>query len=209
LDKEKKILNLCLTSDFKISNIKIAQTAHDGKAKYKNEPGRESMLKKLVAICTAVLVLFSAISVSANPNNSTNKDLVETAVEAGQFTILTKALEAAGLTNILKEKGKFTIFAPTDEAFGKLPSGTLENLLKPENKEKLKSILLYHVVKTNLSAKRIGKLDGRQLVTAQGSLLKVNSQNGVKINDSNVVKADVKAVNGVIHVIDTVLIPTN
>ena len=154
---------------------------------------------------TAFIVLFSALSVLAKPK----KDIVDTAVDAGQFTILAKALEAAGLVDVLKAKGKFTVFAPTDEAFRNLPEGTLEMLLKPENKEKLKAILLFHVVKTNLSAKKIGKLNGRQLVTAQGGLLKVDTSNGVKINGANVTKTDVEAENGVIHIIDTVLIPSN
>jgi uncharacterized surface protein with fasciclin (FAS1) repeats len=162
-------------------------------------------MKTILSIFTAVIVLFSAFSVSANPK--TNKDIVETAVEAGQFTILAKALEAAGLVDALKGKGKYTVFAPTDEAFKKLPEGTLEMLLKPENKEKLKAILLYHVVDAKLSAKKVGKLDGRRLVTLQGGLLEIGADNGVKINNSNVVKADVNAQNGVIHVIDTVLIP--
>lgn len=165
-------------------------------------------MKKILAIFTSAVVLFSTLSVLANPIKvESKKDIVETAVEAGQFTILAKALEAAGLIDALKAKGKFTVFAPTDEAFRKLPAGTIENLLKPENKEKLKAILLYHVVNTNLSAKKIGKLNGRQLVTLQGGLLKIDMANGVRINDSNVVKADVKADNGTIHAIDTVLIP--
>jgi uncharacterized surface protein with fasciclin (FAS1) repeats len=165
-------------------------------------------MKKVLAIFTSVVVLFSTFSILANPIEvETKKDIVETAVEAGQFTILAKALEAAGLVEALKGKGKFTVFAPTDEAFQKLPAGTLENLLKPENKEKLKAILLYHVVNKKLSAKKVGKLNGRQLVTLQGGLLKIDTANGVKINDSNVVKADVEAENGTIHVIDTVLIP--
>ncbi len=162
-------------------------------------------MKKLLIGFTAFIVLFSALSVSAKPK----KDIVETAVDAGQFTILAKALEAAGLVDILKAKGKFTVFAPTDEAFRNLPEGTLEMLLKPENKEKLKAILLFHVVKANLSAKKIGKLNGRQLVTAQGSLLKIDTSNGVKINGANVTKSDVEAENGTIHIIDTVLIPSN
>jgi uncharacterized surface protein with fasciclin (FAS1) repeats len=165
-------------------------------------------MKKVLSLFTATIILFSAFSILANPvAPKNNKDIVETAVETGQFTILAKALEAAGLVDALKAKGKFTVFAPTDEAFQKLPAGTLENLLKPENKEKLKAILLYHVVKTNLSAKKVGKLNGRQVVTLQGGLLKIDTTNGVKINSSNVVKADVGAENGVIHVIDTVLIP--
>jgi uncharacterized surface protein with fasciclin (FAS1) repeats len=163
------------------------------------------IMRRLLVGFTAFIVLFSALSVTAKPK----KDIVETAVEAGQFTILAKALEAAGLTDVLKAKGKYTVFAPTDEAFRKLSAETLEMLLKPENKEKLKAILLYHVVKTNLSAKKIGKLSGRQIVTAQGGLLKIETADGVKINGANVVKADVEAENGVIHAIDTVLIPSN
>lgn len=173
-----------------------------------NEQGKVILMKKVLAIFTSVVILFSTFAVSANSVvEKKEKDIVETAVEAGQFTILAKALEAAGLVEALKGKGKFTVFAPTDEAFNKLPAGTIENLLKPENKEKLKAILLYHVVNTNLSAKKVGKLDGRQLVTLQGGLLKIDTASGVKINNSNVVKADVKAENGTIHVIDTVLIP--
>lgn len=165
-------------------------------------------MKKILAIFTSAVVLFSTMSVLANPVNvKSNKDIVETAVEDGQFTILAKALEAAGLIDALKAKGKFTVFAPTDEAFRKLPAGTIENLLKPENKEKLKAILLYHVVNTNLSAKKIGKLNGRQLVTLQGGLLRIDTAIGVKINESIVVKADVEAENGTIHAIDTVLLP--
>ncbi len=163
-------------------------------------------MKNILAIFIAVIVLFSTFSVSANTNSNT-KDIVETAVEAGQFTILAKALEAAGLVEALKSKGKFTVFAPTDEAFKKLPEGTLEMLLKPENKEKLKAILLYHVVDAKLSAKKVVKLNGRKLVTLQGGLLNIDSNTGVKINDSSVIKADVAAENGVIHAIDTVLIP--
>lgn len=155
-------------------------------------------MKKVLAVLTFVVV-FSSVSVLANPIKP-NKDIIETAAEAGQFTILAKALEVAGLVNALKEKGKFTVFAPTDEAFQKLPAVTLENLFKPENKEKLKAILFYHVVKTNLSAKKVNKLNGRQLVTLQGGLLKIDVANGVKINQSNVVKTDVLAKNGVIHV---------
>ncbi len=165
-------------------------------------------MNKILVILTAVMVLFSTLAISANPNKmKPNKDIIETAIEAGQFTILAKALEAAGLIDILKGKGKFTVFAPSDEAFGKLPAGMIENLLKPENKAKLKAILLYHVVNTNLSGKKVGKLNGRQLVTLEGGLLKIDTTNGVKINDSKVIKADVKAKNGIIHVIDTVLIP--
>jgi uncharacterized surface protein with fasciclin (FAS1) repeats len=169
------------------------------------------MINKIIFVLLTIIVFtgFNTSMTIANPTKAkeTTKDIVETAVDAGQFKILGKALEAAGLTDVLKAKGKYTVFAPTDEAFAKLPAGTLEMLLKPENKEKLKAILLYHVVNTNLSASKVTKLNGRKLVSLQGGLLEVNSTNGVKINSSSVVKADVKANNGVIHVIDTVLIP--
>lgn len=157
----------------------------------------------------AVAFLFSAVSVSAQDKkyDKSKKDIVDTAVAAGQFTILAKALEAAGLVEVLKGSDKYTVFAPTDEAFAKLPAGTLETLLKPENKEKLKAILLYHVVKGKFEAKDVVKLNGQDVTTVQGGAVKVDTTNGVKVNNSTVVKADVKASNGVIHVIDTVLIP--
>ncbi len=208
-----------MTKSFLVCNIKIAQTAqasflcnqvkNEQGAVYFIEQGKFIKMKKVLAIFTSVVVLFSTFSVLANPISvKPSKDIVETAVEAGQFTILAKALAAAGLIEALKGKGKFTVFAPTDDAFKKLPAGTLESLLLPENKEKLKAILLYHVVNTNLSAKKVGKLNGRKLVTLQGGLLKIDTAGGVKINGSNVVKADVQANNGTIHVIDTVLIPS-
>lgn len=165
-------------------------------------------LKGFIAVFAAAF-LFSAISVSAQDKKYDKKDIVDTAVAAGQFTILAKALQAAGLIEALKSNGKFTVFAPTDEAFAKLPAGTLETLLKPENKEKLKAILLYHVVNGKVMAKDVVKLDGKNVTTLQGGSVKVATTSGVKVNDSSVVKADVKASNGVIHVIDTVLIPTN
>ena len=166
-------------------------------------------MKKLTVFLATVLVLASTFSILAIPvlNTKNEKDIVETAIDNGQFTILTKALEAAGLTEILKKKGNFTVFAPTDAAFAKLPAGTLEMLLKPENKEKLKAILLYHVVNTKLTANKVIKLNGRSLVTLERGLLKIDTTNGVKVNDATVIKSDVKAENGVIHIIDTVLIP--
>ena len=134
-------------------------------------------------------------------------DIVDTAVGAGQFKTLAAALEAAGLIDALKGTGPFTVFAPTDEAFAKLPAGTVESLLRPENKEKLKSILLYHVVSGNVPASKVLKLNGRSVKTLQGSTIKVRTKHGVKVNDAKVITTDVKASNGVIHVIDTVLMP--
>ncbi len=162
---------------------------------------------KVIGFAAAAIFMFSAVSVSAQDAKMDKKDIVDTAVAAGQFTILAKALEAAGLVEALKGKGKFTVFAPTDDAFKKLPAGTLEMLLKPENKDKLKAILLYHVVDGKVAAKDVVKLNGQDVKTLQGGTVKVNTANGVVINSSTVVSADVWASNGVIHVIDTVLIP--
>ena len=134
-------------------------------------------------------------------------NIVETAVAAGQFKTLAAALEAAGLIDALTGEGPFTVFAPTDEAFAKLPAGTVETLLKPENKEKLKSILLYHVVSGNVTAKQVMKLNGRMVKTLEGGSIKVSTMQGVKVNDVSVTKTDIQASNGVIHVIDSVLLP--
>lgn len=107
----------------------------------------------------------------------------------------------------LKGDGPFTVFAPTDEAFAKLPAGAVESLLKPENKEKLKAVLLYHVVPGNVTAGQVTKLNGRSVKTLQGSSIKVKTSHGVQLDNAKVTQADIKASNGVIHVIDTVLMP--
>ena len=134
-------------------------------------------------------------------------DIVETAVSAGQFKTLAAALEAAGLIDALKGTGPFTVFAPTDEAFAKLPAGTVESLLRPENKEKLKAILLYHVVPGNVTADKVVKLNGRSLKTLQGNSMEVSTKHGVRVDNAKVTQTDVKTSNGVIHIIDTVLMP--
>lgn len=133
-------------------------------------------------------------------------DIVDTAMMDGQFTTLGKALEAAGLTETLKGKGPFTMFAPTDAAFAALPKGTLEDLLKPENREKLQQVLTYHVVPGKVMAKQVLTL--KEAKTVEGDSLKVMQDNGgVMVNNANVVKTDIKTKNGVIHIIDRVLIP--
>lgn len=132
-------------------------------------------------------------------------DIVDTAVNAGSFKTLATALKAAGLVETLKGKGPFTVFAPTDEAFAKLPAGTVETLLKPENKAKLASILTYHVVSGNVKADDVVNLKSAK--TVQGQTVAIDATDGVKINDAKVVKADIDCSNGVIHVIDTVLLP--
>ena len=167
--------------------------------------------KGFLAVLAAAFLFASAQSAAAQKMKDDKKmDIVETAVAAGQFNTLATALQAAGLIDALKDKtGKLTVFAPTDEAFARLPAGTLEMLLKPENKEKLKAILLYHVVSGKVAAKDVAKLNGQDVKTLQGGNIRVNTTSGVKVNDSKVVKADVTASNGIIHVIDTVLLPSN
>jgi len=137
------------------------------------------------------------------------KDIVDTAVGAGTFKTLAAALGAADLVTTLKGDGPFTVFAPTDDAFAKLPAGTVETLLKPENKEKLKEILLLHVVPGNVMAADVVKL--KEAKSAGGKTLKISTDGGVKVGTatglSNVVKTDIKTKNGVIHVIDAVILP--
>jgi len=133
-------------------------------------------------------------------------DIVDTAVKAGSFNTLVAAVKAAGLVDTLKGKGPFTVFAPTDAAFAKLPAGTLEMLLKPENKAKLVSILTYHVVP---GAVMSGDIAGKKIMvgTVQGSKIDVNATQGVMVDGAKVVTADVMASNGIIHVIDSVILP--
>ena len=131
------------------------------------------------------------------------KNIVETAVEAGTFTTLVAAVQAAGLVDVLSGEGPFTVFAPTDEAFAKLPAGTLEALLA--DKEKLAAILTYHVVSGAVMAKDVVGLTSVQ--TVQGSSLTIRTDDGVMIDEAKVITTDIMASNGVIHVIDTVLIP--
>ena len=133
-------------------------------------------------------------------------DIVDTAIKAGDFKTLVAALEAAGLVDTLKGAGPFTVFAPTDGAFAKLPAGTLDDLLKPENKDKLVAILTYHVVAGKVMAADVA---GKETMakSVEGSEIKVNGLNGVMVDDATVVTADIVADNGVIHVIDAVIMP--
>jgi len=136
----------------------------------------------------------------------TKIDIVDTAVKAGSFKTLAAALKAAGLVDTLKGKGPFTVFAPTDEAFAKLPAGTVETLLKPENKDKLVAILTYHVVSGKVMAADVKTMKAK---TVNGQSLDVVLRGGkVYVNKAQVVTADVVASNGVIHLIDTVLLPS-
>ena len=146
---------------------------------------------------------FMAANIFAAP---AEKDIVDTAVEAGSFKTLAAALKAADLIETLKGKGPFTVFAPTDEAFAKLPEGTVETLLKPENKEKLAAILTYHVVAGKVEAKDAVKLKSAKTVNVASFMIKV-SDAGVMVDKAKVVKTDIQCTNGVIHVIDAVILP--
>jgi uncharacterized surface protein with fasciclin (FAS1) repeats len=133
------------------------------------------------------------------------KDIVDTAVEAGSFTTLVAAVEAAGLVDTLKGDGPFTVFAPTDEAFAALPAGTVEDLLKPENLDQLTAILTYHVVPGKVMSTDL--TNNMMAPTVQGSDLTIMTEGGVTVNGANVTTADIETSNGVIHVIDAVIIP--
>ena len=161
------------------------------------------MLKKmLIGVLTAAVVGGVGVTVQARQQ----KDIVETAVAAGSFTTLAKALQAADLVGTLKGKGPFTVFAPTDAAFAKLPAGTLESLLKPENKAKLAKILTYHVVPGSVSSSQVAKMTSAKAVS--GDSITIKAENGsVTVNDAKVTSADIAASNGIIHVIDTVIMP--
>ena len=160
------------------------------------------MLKNRVLAGVMVLALaLLVMPVEANPEK---KDIVDTAVGAGSFNTLVTAVKAAGLVETLKGKGPFTVFAPTDEAFAKLPKATLDGLLA--DKQALTKVLLYHVVAGNVMAKDVVKLT--EAKTVQGSAAKITVKDGgVKVDNANVVKTDIECTNGVIHVIDTVILP--
>jgi uncharacterized surface protein with fasciclin (FAS1) repeats len=154
-----------------------------------------------LAAVTAFAVSGLALSLQAHAS-----DLVDTAVAAGNFKTLVAAVQAAGLVDTLKGKGPFTVFAPTDEAFAKLPAGTVETLLKPENKDKLIAILTYHVVPGKVMAADVA---GKELMvkSVEGAEIDVNGKDGVMVDQAKVIKADIVTDNGVIHVIDAVIMP--
>ena len=156
-----------------------------------------------MALLSALVVAPTAWSQTPAPS----RDIVDTAVNAGQFTTLAAALNAAGLVQTLKGPGPFTVFAPTDAAFNKLPPGTVADLLKPENKAKLVAVLTYHVVPGKVMS---GSLTGKvtNAATVQGQSVKIDAtMGGVMVDNARVTAADIQATNGVIHVIDTVILP--
>ena len=158
-------------------------------------------MKMIVATLLTIGLSLASVTVRA-----ADKDIVDTAVGAGSFKTLVAAVQAAGLVDTLKGAGPFTVFAPTDEAFAKLPAGTVESLLKPENKAKLVAILTYHVVPGKVTAADVVKLT--EAKTVQGSSAKISAKDGkVMVDGANVIKTDIMTSNGVIHVIDAVIMP--
>jgi uncharacterized surface protein with fasciclin (FAS1) repeats len=159
---------------------------------------------KKIAVAAAVVV---SLGLTSNAVRASQADIVDTAVAAGSFKTLVAAVQAAGLVDVLKGDGPFTVFAPTDEAFAKLPAGTVDNLLKPENKDQLVAILTYHVLPAEAPAASIlGKK--LEVTSVEGSAIPIDATGGsVMVDGATVVTPDMKASNGIIHVIDTVMMP--
>jgi uncharacterized surface protein with fasciclin (FAS1) repeats len=157
-------------------------------------------------LATLAVAAAAAAGIAGASARATETDIVDTAIAAGQFKTLAAALDGAGLVATLKGQGPFTVFAPTDAAFAKLPAGTVDDLLRPENKAKLAAILTYHVVPGRVTAADVVRL--KEAKTVNGEMIGVKADGGsVMINDAKVTAADVAASNGVIHVIDTVILP--
>jgi uncharacterized surface protein with fasciclin (FAS1) repeats len=166
------------------------------------------MKTRFVRFTAAAIAVVGVMAGSAVVRAQQPKDIVETAVAAGSFKTLAAALQAAGLVETLKGKGPFTVFAPTDAAFAKLPKGTVEELLKPENKAKLAAILTYHVVPGAVMAAQVITMNGQEAKTVNGQAVKITVRGGaVTVGAAKVVTTDIKATNGVIHVIDSVMLP--
>ncbi|MEM9793772.1 MAG: fasciclin domain-containing protein [Pseudomonadota bacterium] len=163
------------------------------------------MFRREITAAAAAIALTTFTHIPAFADSSA-KDLVDTAVAAGSFNTLVAAVEAADLVDVLKGDGPFTVFAPTDDAFAALPEGTVDSLLLPENKEQLVAVLTYHVIPGKVMS---GDISGQELsvATVQGSEVDINATDGVTIDGASVVTADVEATNGVIHVIDAVILP--
>ena len=164
------------------------------------------MRLKITALLMTLGLMVTGQVMAGAHSAPAKKDVIDTAISAGSFGTLVAAIQAAELVDALRGSGPFTVFAPTDEAFAALPEGTVESLLKPENKDQLTAILLYHVVSGKIMAADIGS--GAQPATLQGATIDVvGSKSGVTVNGANVVGADVVTSNGVIHVIDAVILP--
>lgn len=164
------------------------------------------MLRQLSLIGLLTVGAYASGTLVSNTADAADKTIVETAIAADDFNTLVAAVKAAGLVETLEGEGPFTVFAPTDAAFAALPEGTVEDLLKPENKDKLAAVLTYHVVPGKVMS---ADLTGQQLEaeTVEGSTVEIDATDGVKVDAASVVTADVEASNGVIHIIDAVILP--
>jgi len=190
-----------LDSSKKVQGAEIAIVVEDGKVKV----DAANVTATDIDCTNGVIHVIDAVILPPEPEEEA-KDIVDTAVAADGFQTLVAAVKAAGLVDTLKGQGPFTVFAPTDEAFGKLPAGTLDELLKPENKEKLTAILTYHVVPGKVLAADVVKLDSAK--TVQGAEVAIAVEDGkVKVDEANVTATDIECTNGVIHVIDAVILP--
>jgi uncharacterized surface protein with fasciclin (FAS1) repeats len=158
------------------------------------------MLRRTFLAITTTAAIATSVFASGN-----SKDIVDTAVEAGSFGTLVAAVQAAGLVDTLKGDGPFTVFAPTDEAFAALPDGTVEELLKPENKDQLVAILTYHVVPGKVMSTDLS--NNMEAATVNGADVKIMTEGGVMVETASVTAADIETSNGVIHVIDSVILP--
>ena len=159
-----------------------------------------------ITFLAGLLLVSAQAALADNHGGGHSMDIVDTAVDAGSFGTLVAAVQAAGLVDTLKGEGPFTVFAPTDAAFAALPEGTVENLLKPENKDQLVAVLTYHVLSGKVMS---GDIAGKELsaATVQGSELDIDATDGVTVDGANVVTVDIETSNGVIHVVDAVLLP--
>lgn len=166
----------------------------------------KSLAYRSLLVAAVVGLMLLATSFAADKPKDEPKNIVDTTIAAGDFKTLVNALKAVDLVKTLEGKGPFTVFAPTDEAFAKLPKGTLEDLLKPENKGKLAAILTYHVVPGKVMAADVVKLSKAKTVQGSDVNIKVNGDK-VMVDNANVTKTDIKCKNGVIHIIDTVMMP--
>lgn len=169
---------------------------------------RHSLTRLLAPIAVIFGIALSAVAMAGHHamKEKPASDIVDVAVSAGQFNTLAAALDAAGLVETLKGEGPFTVFAPTDAAFAKLPAGTVDSLLKPENKDQLIAVLTYHVVPGSVMAEDVVKLSGATTVNGADVVIAVVDGN-VRVDDATVIKTDINASNGVIHVLDSVILP--
>jgi uncharacterized surface protein with fasciclin (FAS1) repeats len=183
----------------------IAIVVQTEKEKAMNQKSKRMYKMYFLVAAVAVISSFS-FGALAGPAPVPAKDIVDTAIAAGSFKTLVAALQAAGLVDTLKSQGPFTVFAPTDAAFAKLPPGTVEDLLKPENKQKLISILTYHVVPGKVQASQVTKMNSAKTVNGESLTIKVDDGT-VMVDNAKVTKTDILCSNGVIHVIDSVMLP--